>query len=195
MLADANPIAKHRGESRRTGPWHKAYAAASATAPLSSTTIPRREPTERDGQIEILYCGIYHSDLPAVRNEWRSVIPTVYPIVHGHENVGRVTRVGANAAPLRLSHARGRCAESTLGTGGRRIVDCRATVEAVCAVDHRKHRRSSSSCQYHQGVREQHEVPGAGLDPHGGSLHALILMGDWCGSAPREPTPLTTPNL
>ena len=48
----------------------KAYSAASATSSLASTTIPRREPTERDVQIEILFCGICHSDLHQVRNEW-----------------------------------------------------------------------------------------------------------------------------
>ena len=73
----------------------KAYSAASAKSPLASTTIPRREPTERDVQIEILFCGICHSDLHLVRNEWSSVMPTVYPIVPGHEIVGRVTKVGA----------------------------------------------------------------------------------------------------
>lgn len=72
----------------------KAYSAASATSPLASTTIPRREPTERDVQIEILFCGICHSDLHSVRNEWSSVMPTVYPVVPGHEIVGRVTKVG-----------------------------------------------------------------------------------------------------
>lgn len=73
----------------------KAYAAASATAPLASSTISRREPTERDVQIEILFCGICHSDLHTVRNEWSSVMPTVYPVVPGHEIVGRVTKVGS----------------------------------------------------------------------------------------------------
>jgi uncharacterized zinc-type alcohol dehydrogenase-like protein len=73
----------------------KAYSAASATSPLASATIPRRDPTERDVQIEILFCGICHSDLHSVRNEWGSFIPTVYPIVPGHEIVGRVTRVGS----------------------------------------------------------------------------------------------------
>ena len=48
----------------------KAYSAASATSPLARTTIPRRDPTERDVQIEILFCGICHSDLHMVRNEW-----------------------------------------------------------------------------------------------------------------------------
>src|SRR5258707_13325656 len=73
----------------------KTYSAASATSPLTSTTIPRRDPSQRDVQIEILYCGICHSDLHAVRNEWSSVMPTVYPIVPGHEIVGRVTKVGS----------------------------------------------------------------------------------------------------
>jgi uncharacterized zinc-type alcohol dehydrogenase-like protein len=73
----------------------KAYSAASATSSLASTTIPRREPTERDVQIEILFCGVCHSDLHTVRNEWREVMPTVYPCVPGHEIIGRVTRVGS----------------------------------------------------------------------------------------------------
>ena len=73
----------------------KAYSAASATPPLSRTTIVRREPTEHDVQIEILFCGICHSDLHMVRNEWSGVMPTVYPIVPGHEIVGRVTKVGS----------------------------------------------------------------------------------------------------
>ena len=73
----------------------KAYSAASATSLLTSTTIPRRDPTERDVQIEILFCGICHSDLHQVRNQWSIIMPTVYPIVPGHEIVGRVTKVGA----------------------------------------------------------------------------------------------------
>jgi uncharacterized zinc-type alcohol dehydrogenase-like protein len=73
----------------------KAYSAASATSPLASTTIARRDPTEHDVQIEILFCGICHSDLHSVRNEWSEFMPTVYPIVPGHEIVGRVTKVGS----------------------------------------------------------------------------------------------------
>ncbi len=73
----------------------KAYSAASATSPLDSDTIARRDPTEHDVQIEILFCGICHSDLHSVRNEWSSIMPTVYPIVPGHEIVGRVTKVGS----------------------------------------------------------------------------------------------------
>jgi alcohol dehydrogenase (NADP+) len=72
----------------------KAYSAASETSPLASTTIPRRETTERDVQIEILFCGICHTDLHTVRNEFSTIMPTVYPCVPGHEIVGRVTKVG-----------------------------------------------------------------------------------------------------
>ena len=73
----------------------KAYSAASARSRLASTTIQRRDPNEHDVQIEILFCGICHSDLHSVRDEWNSIMPTVYPIVPGHEIVGRVTRVGS----------------------------------------------------------------------------------------------------
>src|SRR6201991_2715218 len=73
----------------------KAFSAASATSPLASTTIARRDPTDTDVQIEILFCGICHSDLHQARNEWSTVMPTVYPCVPGHEIVGRVTKVGS----------------------------------------------------------------------------------------------------
>jgi len=73
----------------------KAYAAQSATSPLVSATIPRRQPTPRDVSIEILYCGICHSDLHYARNEWSSLMQTVYPCVAGHEIVGRVTSIGS----------------------------------------------------------------------------------------------------
>lgn len=76
----------------------KAYSAAAPAAPLASSTIPRRDPGARDVQIEILFCGICHSDLHSVRNEWSEFMPTVYPIVPGHEIVGRVLKVGPNVA-------------------------------------------------------------------------------------------------
>ena len=79
----------------------KAYATASATSPLASTTIPRRDPTDRDVQIEILFCGICHSDLHYARDEWHDVMPTVYPCVPGHEIVGRVTKVGSGVSKFK----------------------------------------------------------------------------------------------
>src|SRR5881398_1325226 len=73
----------------------KAYSAASPPSGLASTKIPRRDPSDRDVQIEILFCGICHSDLHSVRNEWSEFMATNYPIVPGHEIVGRVTKVGS----------------------------------------------------------------------------------------------------
>ena len=70
----------------------KAYSVATATAPFASDTIERRDLTEHDVQIEIIFCGICHSDLHMVQNEWGG---TVYPIVPGHEIVGRVAQVGS----------------------------------------------------------------------------------------------------
>jgi len=89
IMSTAQFISESRGQYKA-----KAYAAADAKSPLDPTTIPRRDPGEDDVQIEILFCGICHSDLHQVRNEW-SAMPTVYPCVPGHEIVGRVTKVGS----------------------------------------------------------------------------------------------------
>src|ERR1043166_10275289 len=67
------------------------YAATSASSPLALFSFARREPLPQDVQLEILYCGVCHSDLHTVRNEWKG---TTFPVVPGHEIVGRVTAVG-----------------------------------------------------------------------------------------------------
>ena len=96
---------------------------ASAKSPLTPTTIPRRDPGEHDVQIEILFCGICHSDLHTVRSEW-SAMPTIYPCVPGHEIVGRVTEVGSAvtkfepgdiAASRLLVNSDGNCPECQAG--------------------------------------------------------------------------------
>jgi uncharacterized zinc-type alcohol dehydrogenase-like protein len=89
IMSTVQFISESRGQYKA-----KAYAAADAKSPLNPTMIPRRDPGEDDVQIEILFCGICHSDLHQVRNEW-SAMPTVYPCVPGHEIVGRVTKVGS----------------------------------------------------------------------------------------------------
>ncbi len=73
----------------------QAYAAQSPTSGLAPFGISRREASTQDVEIEILFCGICHSDLHSVRNEWSEFMPTNYPIVPGHEIVGRVTKVGS----------------------------------------------------------------------------------------------------
>jgi alcohol dehydrogenase (NADP+) len=107
----------------------KAYSAASATSPLASTTIPRRDPSERDIQIEVLFCGICHSDLHAVRNEWSSVMPTVYPIVPGHEIVGRVTKVGSAVTKYKVGDL---AAVGCLVDSDRTCQHCKAGLEQFC---------------------------------------------------------------
>jgi uncharacterized zinc-type alcohol dehydrogenase-like protein len=71
----------------------KAYAATSAESPLAPFTIERRQPGAHDVEIDILYCGVCHSDLHQARGEWGN---TIYPCVPGHEIVGRVTATGAD---------------------------------------------------------------------------------------------------
>ncbi len=73
----------------------KAFSAASAESPLAQDTINRRAATDTDVQIEILFCGVCHSDLHTARNEWAAFMPTTYPCVPGHEIVGKVTAVGS----------------------------------------------------------------------------------------------------
>src|SRR5450432_680794 len=73
----------------------KAYAAQSKTSPMAPYSLQRREPGPQDVQIEILYCGVCHSDLHQVRDEWNQFMPTAYPCVPGHEIVGRVVKAGS----------------------------------------------------------------------------------------------------
>jgi uncharacterized zinc-type alcohol dehydrogenase-like protein len=76
----------------------KAWGAQSATDALAPLSIQRREPSPSDVVIDILYCGVCHSDLHMVRNEWNMA---VYPVVPGHEIVGRVVRVGKEVTKFR----------------------------------------------------------------------------------------------
>ena len=80
----------HLSRSGTTKP-ARAYAAQTASSPLAPFSLQRREPLAHDVVIEILYCGVCHSDLHQVRNEWHN---SVYPVVPGHEIVGKVVAVG-----------------------------------------------------------------------------------------------------
>ena len=107
----------------------KAYSVASATSPFVSSTIERRDPTGHDVQIEILFCGICHSDLHQARNEWSEVMPTVYPCVPGHEIVGRVTKVGSAVTKFKPGDlAAVGCLVDSDGT----CPECKAGLEQFC---------------------------------------------------------------
>ncbi len=107
----------------------RAYAAVSAASPLALTRIERRDPTEHDVQIEILFCGICHSDLHTVRNEWKAFMPTVYPCVPGHEIVGRVTKVGAGVKTFKPGDL---AAVGCLVDSDRTCPECKAGLEQFC---------------------------------------------------------------
>jgi uncharacterized zinc-type alcohol dehydrogenase-like protein len=82
----------------------KAYAALSATTPLVPFQFDRRELRPDDVHIEILYCGVCHSDLHQARNEWGNAM---YPMVPGHEIVGKVARVGTNVKNFKVGQLAG----------------------------------------------------------------------------------------
>src|SRR5271163_5066870 len=107
----------------------KAYSTVSPTSPLAPTVIARRDPNENDVQIEILFCGICHSDLHYSRNEWSSIMATVYPCVPGHEIVGRVTAVGSAVGKFKKGDVVGvGCLVESDGT----CPSCKAGLEQFC---------------------------------------------------------------
>jgi uncharacterized zinc-type alcohol dehydrogenase-like protein len=81
-----------------------AYAAQAPTTPLTPFTFERRDPGPHDVQIEILYCGVCHSDIHQVRDEWGG---SIYPMVPGHEIVGRVTKVGDHVKKFKIGDLAG----------------------------------------------------------------------------------------
>ena len=107
----------------------KAYSARSATSPLAATTIQRRNPRPQDVQIDILYCGVCHSDLHTVRNQWEAFVPTVYPCTPGHEIVGRVVKAGSAVKKFKEGDI---AAVGCLVDSDRACPNCRAGLEQFC---------------------------------------------------------------
>ena len=106
----------------------KAYAAQSATTPLGAWKIERRSPKPHDVQIDILYCGVCHSDLHTVRNEWGG---TIYPVVPGHEIVGRVSAVGNHVTKFKVGDLAG---VGCIVDSCRECDNCKEGLEQYCTV-------------------------------------------------------------
>jgi uncharacterized zinc-type alcohol dehydrogenase-like protein len=104
----------------------KAFSTVSATAPLSAAVIERRAPTATDVQIQVLYCGVCHSDLHFARNEWHF---TQYPAVPGHEIVGRVTKIGRDVKKFKVGDSVG---VGCLVDSCRTCPNCRTGLEQFC---------------------------------------------------------------
>jgi len=102
------------------------YAAQSAKSPLAPHPINRRTPGANDVQIEILYCGVCHSDLHTARNEWGG---SVYPVVPGHEIVGRVTAVGDAVKNFKVGDLAG---VGCLVDSCRTCASCKSGLEQYC---------------------------------------------------------------
>lgn len=103
-----------------------AYAAQSAASPLAPFSFTRREPLPQDVQLEILFCGVCHSDLHTVRNEWKG---TIYPAVPGHEIVGRVTAVGDEVKRFKAGDL---AAVGCMVDSDRTCPNCKAGFEQFC---------------------------------------------------------------
>lgn len=104
----------------------KAFAAQSATSPLGPFSIDRREPLPKDVEIDILYCGVCHTDIHFARNEWGF---TSYPVVPGHEILGRVTRVGSGVTRFKPGDL---AAVGCLVDSCRTCPSCKAHQEQFC---------------------------------------------------------------
>jgi uncharacterized zinc-type alcohol dehydrogenase-like protein len=104
----------------------KGYAAQAAQEPLKPFSFERRDPTPNDVQIEILFCGVCHSDLHIARNEWGG---TTYPCVPGHEIVGRVVKVGREVKKFKEGDL---AAVGCLVDSCRKCGNCQADLEQFC---------------------------------------------------------------
>jgi uncharacterized zinc-type alcohol dehydrogenase-like protein len=104
----------------------KAYAAQSATSPLAPFSFERRDPQPADVQIDILFCGVCHSDLHTARGEWGG---TTFPCVPGHEIVGRVVKVGREVKKFREGDL---AAVGCMVDSCRTCENCRENLEQFC---------------------------------------------------------------
>ena len=104
------------------------YAAQKSTTPLAPFSFSRREPKERDVVIEIEFCGVCHSDIHATRDEWGNAI---YPMVPGHEIIGRVTAVGSSVSRFKLGQ---RVAVGVIIDSCRTCPSCKSNEEQYCEV-------------------------------------------------------------
>ncbi|HJV21116.1 MAG TPA: NAD(P)-dependent alcohol dehydrogenase [Holophagaceae bacterium] len=107
-------------------PTAKAFAALSATTPLVPHEVPRREPGPKDVVIDIHYCGVCHSDIHQVRDEWGR---SLYPMVPGHEIVGKVVAVGADVKGFKVGDLAG---VGCMVDSCRTCPSCRRNLEQFC---------------------------------------------------------------
>src|ERR1700761_275291 len=151
---DLPPIGAHRM------PQTSAFGAKAADQPLASLAIERREPGPTDVSIEILYCGVCHSDLHFVRGEWGE---QKWPIVPGHEIVGRVTAVGDGVEGFSVGEMAG---------VGCMVDSCRTC--SACAEDLEQFCENGNTLTYGSVEKE------TGAITQGGYSNAIVVDQDFC---------------
>ena len=104
----------------------KAYAAQNETTPLAPWTFERREVGPHDVQFDILFCGVCHSDLHQIKNDW---FPGVFPMVPGHEIVGRVVKVGSHVTKFKVGDLAG---TGCMVNSCRECENCKQDLEQYC---------------------------------------------------------------
>ncbi|MBL8886831.1 MAG: alcohol dehydrogenase catalytic domain-containing protein [Phycisphaerales bacterium] len=136
----------------------KGYAAQSATSPLAHFDFVRRAVGPKDVQIEIMYCGVCHSDLHTARNEWKG---TTYPCVPGHEIIGRVTAVGSKVKKFKVG---GMVGVGCMVGSCRGCASCKQGLEQYCdkeitftynSIDHKAPTGSAPGTQTYGGYSSQ----------------------------------------
>lgn len=138
----------------------KAYAAQSPAAPLAPWNFERREVGPHDVQFDILYCGVCHSDLHQVNNDW---FPGIFPMVPGHEIVGRVVKVGAHVKKFKVGDLAG---TGCLVDSCRTCDNCRNGLEQYCAND---------AVQTYNGIDKY----GDGTPTYGGYSNTIVVKEDF----------------
>ncbi|MEQ1868544.1 MAG: NAD(P)-dependent alcohol dehydrogenase [Vicinamibacterales bacterium] len=140
----------------------RAYAAHDKSSPLVPFAVERREPGPDDVQIEILFCGVCHSDLHTVRSEWAG---TLYPCVPGHEIVGRVSAVGRNVRGFAVGD---RAGVGCMVDSCRTCPSCRAGLEQYC---------DTGSTTYTYNSPDAHRP---GDHTYGGYSSHIVVHQDFC---------------
>ncbi|MCB9853432.1 MAG: NAD(P)-dependent alcohol dehydrogenase [Phycisphaerales bacterium] len=130
----------------------------SPTSKVGALDISRRKPTATDIVIEILYCGVCHSDLHYARNEWADAMPATYPAVPGHEIVGRVVEAGSGATKFKVGDL---AAVGCMVDSCRTCTNCKRDLEQFC----------ENGCTMTYGSTDPH----LNIPTHGGYSEAIVV--------------------
>jgi len=137
----------------------KAYAAQNETTPLAPWTFDRREVGPNDVQFDITYCGVCHSDLHQIKNDW---FPGIFPMVPGHEIVGHVVKVGSNVTKFKVGDIAG---TGCMVNSCRVCENCKQDLEQYCL---------KGSSQTYNGVEQDGKTP-----TYGGYSNTIVVNEDF----------------